>query len=404
MKILTVGASPYLLVRNGRMHADVIRRLRAEGHEVTGAAWHHDEGYYLPDDVGVSYFEDTETGEKLCRLFPFLPTSKSADAILYEIMKKVQPDLVISMGDYKEVDFIYSIKAMYPNLFKWIAIFPFDCLWVNEHHRERIEYADYVISTSGFGWANVSNLCNIEGEFIPYGPDPNKFQYQTKPKNEHPVYMISSQNSQTSNIGAFIRSMAQVKDILTLSGEQAIGRVHTNFYDPGDYDLELLVRRHKADNVILPDYFCSIKDGPNDADFAAMYSSADFFVETSVKSATALTMLESMMMGCVPMGMNAGRVGEILSLMPAEYQLIVPYETFLGAHEEEYSVISTDGLAEKVLESKKDIFEDRSKYEAASLAARKVAEQFSNINFLNNLVLTIGRVSIGRGSIAVESF
>lgn len=398
MKILTVGASPYLLVRNGRMNADVIRRLRAEGHEVTGAAWHHDEGYYLPDDVGVSYFEDAQTGEKICRLFPFLPSSKSADAVLYEIMKKVQPDLVISIGDYKEVDFVYSIKAMYPNLFKWIAVFPFDCLYINEHHRERIEYADYVVSTSEFGWKNVSTLCNVEGEHIPYGPDLSKFAYQRKAGNEHPIYMVSSQNSQISNIGAFIRAMALVKS----SGVQ--GRIHTNFYDPGDYDLELLIRRYGADNVFLPDYFCSIKDGPSDEEYANLYASADFFVETSVKSATALTMLEAMATGCVPIGMNSGRVGEILSLMPEEYRLVVPHETFLGAHEEEYSVISTQGLVEKVLESRKEVFEDRSKYEEASLAARQVAERFSHLNFLNSLVAAVERVSASEGSIAVESF
>lgn len=397
MKILTVGASPYLLVRNGRMHADVIRRLKAEGHEVTGAAWHHDEGYYLPDDAGVSSFEDTVTGEHFCRLYPFLPSSKGADALLYEIMKKVQPDIVISMGDYKEVDFIYSIKAMYPNLFRWIAIFPFDCLRINENHKDRIEYADYVISTSEFGWTNVSELCNVAGEFIPYGPDLTKFQYRPKIAGGQPVYMVSSQNSQTSNIGAFIRAMAK-------NPAEVSGRIHTNFYDPGDYDLELMIQRYGATNVSLPEYFCSIKEGLSDEDYAGLYATSDFFVETSVKSATALSMLESMAMGCVPIGMNVGRVGEILSLMPAEYRLFVPHETFNGAHEEEYSVISTEALAEKILDSKKDIFENRTKYEEASLAARTVAVRFSHSNFLNQLILALNRAALSSESIAVESF
>lgn len=188
------------------------------------------------------------------------------------------------------------------------------------------------------------------------------------------------------------------------AGPDFVGRIHTNFYDPGDYDLEMLIQRYQANNVSLPDYFCSIKDGPSDEEFANIYCAADFFVDTSVKSATALTMLESMAMGCVPIGMSSGRTGEIISMMPEEYRLLVPFETFLGAHEEEYSVISIPSLSEKISIYGKDLFADKHKYEEASKAARNIARQFSNVHFSNEIAVILNKVVKSKSSIAVESF
>lgn len=404
MKILTVGASPYLLVRNGRMNADVIRQLIEDGHEVTSAVWHHDEGFFLPDEGGLHHYEDETTGEKICQLYPFFPQSAQCDSVLYEIMKRVQPQLVISIGDYKDVDFIYSIKAMYPNIFKWIAVLPIDCLWINEHRKERLEYADYVVSTSQFGWVNVSNLCNIVGEFAPYGPDLDKFPFIERDPNSSPIFMISSQNSQNSNLGTFIKAMASAKDMLSLSGEEVAGKIHTNLYDSGDYDLDLLLSRYGASNVKLPSYYCSIRDGLPGELYAKEYASADFFVDTSLKSATALTMLEAMASGCVPIGMNSGRVGEIISLMPEEYQMFVPFETFIGSNEEEYAVMSVNGLVNAILEAKKEFASNPEKYRAASLAARRIAEQFSHQNFKRQIATVTRNTVSADSSIAVETF
>ncbi len=404
MKILTVGASPYLLVRNGRMNADLIRQLVADGHEVTSAVWHHDEGFFLPEEGGLHYFDDGDSGKRLCQLYPFFPQSTQADSVLYEIMKRIHPDVVISIGDYKDIDFIYSIKAMYPNIFKWIAVLPIDCLWVNENRRERLEYADYIVSTSEFGWTNVSNLCNVVGCFCPYGPNLDKFPFWARKPASAPVFMLSSQNSQNSNIGVFIKAMAIAKDILSLSGEGVVGKIHTNLYDSGDYDLDLLIGRYKATNVNLPSYFCSIRDGLSDDLFAQEYASADFFVDTSVKSATALTMLESMATGCIPIGMNYGRVGEVISALPKEYQIFVPFETFIGANEEEYAVMSVNGLADAVLRAKKDFASAPEHYRLASLAARKVAEQFSHKNFIHTMSAVTRNTASMVSSVAVETF
>jgi len=400
MRVMTFGASPYLLVRNGRMNADMLTQAKQEGHDVVSAVWHHDEGYFLPDDGGMHYFDD-DNGERICELYPFLPTPNNSEALLYEIMKKTAPDVLISIGDYKEVDFVYSIKAMYPNLFKWIAILPIDCSRVNENRKERIEYADYVISTTEFGWNDISNLCNIQGEHISYGPNHDIFNIEKVDVswNKSPVFLCSAKNAQASNLGAFIMAMGSVEK----SGNEVVGKIHTNLYDPGDYDLDLLLERYGASNCGLPEYFCSIKDSISDSELSKVYAHADFIVETSVKSATALGLLEAMAMGAVPIGMNSGRVGEIISLMPPQFQFFVPFETFIGSCEEEYSVISVEGLSRKIVELKK-VYEDIDLYLEASMAAVKVARRISNSEFRKRMTEVIEDVASKDSPIAVETF
>ena len=398
MNILTVSTSPYLLVRNGRMNSDIIKYFKGQGHKVTSAVWHHDEGFFLPDEGGLSFFED-EDGNQICELYPFMPQSQQAESLLYEMMKKIEPDVVISIGDYKEVSFIYSIKAMYPTLFKWIPILTVDCLPINEEFKDRIEYADYVISTSEFGWNNLNELCNIQGEFLPYGPDHSKF-YPIGKNGDKCTIFCSGKNSQASNLGALIKGMG----IVSKSGSDVRCKLHTNLYDIGDYELPLLIGRYGATNVELPEHFVSIKDSISDEELLEEYSQGDFIVDVSLKSATALSLLEGMAAGLIPMGPKAGRVGEIISLMPEEFQLFLPHETFIGGKEEEYSVISIEGFANKVNEVLNGIFKDTKKMKKASEAAIEVASRFSNSVFARGVGNIVETSFSSEAAISLESF
>jgi glycosyltransferase involved in cell wall biosynthesis len=401
MKILTIGASPYLLVRDGKINADIINLLKEQGHTVGSSVWHHDQGYFLPEDDGISYFQDSQ-GNIVCELYPLSTDKKETE--LYDLMKKFHPEIVISIGDYKDVDFVYSIKAMYPNLFKWIAVYPVECLWLNENYKERLEYADYSVCLSEFGWTNFSNVCNINGEFLSYGPNLDKFEFLSKIEKNTANFIVSAHNSQSSNLGAFIKSISSANEILSLCDEKVIANIHTNIHDSGDCDLELMIRRYHAKNVSLPDYYCSIKEGLPDDLYADFLRKGDFYIETSVKSATGLSMLESMAVGCIPIGMNVGRVGEIISMMPEEFQFFVEYETFIGSLEEEYSIISIKGLTDKILEVKKDLFDNKEKLKEASLAARRVSEKLSNKIFLQNFLEVINKVVATESSITLETY
>jgi glycosyltransferase involved in cell wall biosynthesis len=251
---------------------------------------------------------------------------------------------------------------------------------------------------------NLSHVCNIKGEFLPYGPNHDIFASNGRKSLESMKVISIAKNAQSSIVGAFIRAMGETKDILSLNEDNIEGILHTNLYDPGDYDLRLLIDRYKASNVHLPEMFVSVKDGPSDEEMAKMFNNAQFYVDCSVKSATGLGMLEAMACGCIPIGLDSGRIGEIISLLPKEFQFFVPYETYIGASEEEYSVVSIQGLAETLIELKQDVFSSPSIMNNMSLAAIEVAKKFSNKSFSDRLSDLVSEVSQTRDQIAVDTF
>jgi glycosyltransferase involved in cell wall biosynthesis len=388
MKILTIGASPYLLVRNGRIHADVINALKADGHEVSAAVWHHDEGYFMPSEEGIHAYE--KDGKNVCQLYPFTPKTDEASPFVYELMKLVQPQVVITIGDYKDTNFLYAIKAMYPSLFKWIAIYTFDASGILRNNKDAFEYTDYVISTSEFGWNELSSFATVQGQFFPYGPDHSKFVSKGSHMDRR-FMLCSARNAQSSNIPAFIEGVAKLP---------ATSVIHTNLYDVGDYSLESLKERYKADGLFLPTYYCSIKEGLSDDGMAGIYNETKAIVDCSLKSATALSLLEGMACGCIPVGPAYGRVGEIISQMPEGFQYYVSYNTFIGQNEEEFAIISPADLGAVL---SKILALDIPTLCELSAAASEISKKFSNTAFINNLRQVIETVSLTPLALALDS-
>jgi len=403
MNILTISASPYLLVRNGRMNSSVLRGLSSQGHNVATAAWHHDEGFFLPEEGGTHWFE--YENKKVCQVFPIEPQVQGS-AALYELMKQTQPDLVISIGDYKETDFIWEVKAMYPNLFKWMAVLCVECLYINENHKSALEYADKVISVNEFGLANVTGLANVNAEYVSFGPNHNVFGGPTALTDCPMKVICSAHNAQANNISAFIKSMGQINSMLSLTEDEKTikGYLHTNLYDPGEYDLDLLIDRYGSFNMNLPEKFVSVKDSITDEEMNDEYLASHVVVDCSVKSATGLTLLEGMASGCIPVGMDIGRSSEIIRQMPKDYQFFVPYETYIGSSEEEYSVISIEGLSQVLLEIKERVFDNAEALKTASDAARSISKKYAEQSFVEKIIELSVQVRNAKDEIAIESF
>lgn len=386
MKILTIGASPYLLVRNGKINSDIIEKLVSEGHEVSSTVWHHDEGYFMPSDEGVHSYE--KNGKILCTLFPFTPKTDEASPHIYELMKSVQPQLVITIGDYKDTNFIYAIKSMYPTLFKWIAVYTVDSKGISNINKDAFEYADYVVTTSEFGLKDISSFANIKGEFVPYGPNHEEFYCENKQRD---MILCSSRNAQTSNLPAFISS---VSDLETKS------YIHTNLYDPGDYNIDSLKNRYNANNLSYTEDYCSVKEGISIDKLRGIYNQSHIIVDCSIKSATGLSLLEGMACGCIPVGPNYGRVGEIISKMPEGMQFYIPYNIFTGQNEEELAIVSSQELSKII----RKILSDKELLEKASNESIKISSEFCNKKFLNKIISIIDKVNMSEQCLALHSF
>jgi glycosyltransferase involved in cell wall biosynthesis len=386
MKILTIGASPYLLVRNGKINADVIERLVSEGHQVSSAVWHHDEGYFMPSDEGVHTYE--KNSKPICQLYPFTPRTDEASPFVYELMKQVQPDLVITIGDHKDTNFVYAIKAMYPTLFKWIAIYTFDSKGLHPSSKDAFEYADASVFLSEFGVAEVLGLANIKYYYQSYGSNLEVFKEVEGFKREYVLW--SARNAQASNLPAFIMGTVDI-------GLKPY--IHTNLYDPGDYSIDWLKERYGAKDLEYTRDYCSIKEGIPASKLNEIYNRSLIMVDCSIKSATALSLLEGMACGCVPVGTSYGRVGEIIAKMPEGLRFTVPHNTFVGQNEEEYAIISHTALKSVLV----GLIKDKDRLAEASKEAKILSRHIGSKDFLDKLVNVIIRdVVSSRQSVALD--
>jgi len=384
MKILTIGASPYLLVRNAKINADIIEKFVSEGHEVSSAVWHHDEGYFMPSEEGVHSYE--KDGKHVCYLYPFTPKTEEASPFIYELMKRIQPDLVVTIGDYKDTNFVYAIKSMYPTLFRWVAVYTFDSCGISVASKDSFEYADAIVSTSEFGLKEISSFANVRATFIPYGPDSRDFVFD--PTSTRDRVLCSARNAQSSNLAAFIRASSGLDSY-----------IHTNLYDPGDYNLDILKERYKADKLSYTEDYCSIKEGVSLSKMNEIYNNSSVIVDCSIKSATGLSLLEGMRCGCVPVGPNYGRVGEIISKMPEGLRFFVPYCIFVGQNEEEFAIISSEALNQTLI----NLLHNKDKLKEASVAARNLSNQFSKQSFLEGFSNVVQEALLSKPVLALDS-
>lgn len=400
MRVLTVSASPCLTTKLSRMNSDVIRFFKDRGHTVGSAVWDHDTTWFTPDAQGRFFYETAEHGV-ICELYPFLQMRENSSPDVYEIMKKFQPDLVISIGDYQETDFVFAIKSMYPQLFKWVSVLTLDAMPLNDNRREAFDFMDLRVATTKEGAEAVSSQFGRACLYLPYGADVSVFRPLGRRSASGPfVVMNAGKNSQASGTAAFIRAVSDAHKRYP----DIVGYLHTNLHDAGDYDLHLLLDRYGANGVVrLPTEFSGLNDGIPSSLLNEKYNEADVYVDASVRSATALTCLEAMATGCVPLVTRVGSLGEVVSSLKQPSLSFIESVSYVGELEEEYQIASPADLTEKILR----LYELRQKenhlFHSISMESIGASAGFSRDRFLSELYQQASVLSKQGLKIAVES-
>jgi len=346
MKVLTVSASPYLLTRLGRMNNRIIRNLIDQGHDVGAAVWHHDDTYFMPEEDGRFLFSESD-GSTVCEMFPFDPHPEMSTPQLYEVMKKYQPEIVISIGDYVESDVVAAIKSMYPNLFKWVGVLTMGTHYVNPNWKDSLSYMDSAILTNERSLFSFLDLMGNEfpARYVPWGVDTSVFYPDGSPDPKGFLALNASKNSQQSNLGAFVQG---IKICNIIDSCKTKGHIHTNVNDPGDLDLyNLFLMYGMEDTISVPQKFISINEGIPDDDLRKLYSSADVFIDCSVKSATAMSMLEAMACGAIPLINYTGQLAVVATLVGKGYHTVKGL-SYIGENEEELAIASPVRIAESL--------------------------------------------------------
>jgi glycosyltransferase involved in cell wall biosynthesis len=403
MNIITVGTSPLLLLRNAKIHQDVLESCVREGHNVCCIAWSHDESYFMPDDSGEFFIDILD---KEIKLHPVVLQSQNTVGDVYEMMKKFKPDMVITIGEYYEADFISSIKTMYPSLFKWIVVLV-NQRPINDTHKELLEGADHILSVNSTGIEEIKKLrMNNDISLCNYGPDHSKFFVNNNRSGKTKV-LYSSRNTKLSNFLPIFKAARDFPDIDFY--------VHTNFYDMGEHDLDVLKERigggeNELSNLKLPTDFVSIKEGLSDLAMLELYNSCDIIVESSVTSATGLSLLEGMACGCVPIipkMFNGGVIDivtEYYSQGLEKYLNLINCEAFLGSRDDIYSIMQYGafaknlGMMDYIRKTNQEGFR---KYQSSAVA---VATKFSKENFQKHIINMVSDTYKKEHSFVIETF
>lgn len=391
MKILTVSSSPYLHVRNSVINREIILNLKKLGHEVCSAVWHHDEGYFMPDLDGVQSFE--HMNENICQLHPFEPQSQDSSIVLYELFKSFQPELVISIGDYHESLIPYTVKAMFPNFFKWIAILTIDSPTIHESVKNELQYVDHVVCLSEMAKDAVSLVYN--GPITKLNFVTEEYNFSLDKMNLEFSALNMSKNAQSSNIPAFIRSC---------SLSQSKGYLHTNIYDTGEYDIDNLLKRYDQGNMVkITDDFVSVKESVDRNRIQEIFNQNHVIVDCSGRAACALNVLDGMSAGMLPLAPSYGVFKEIISRMKDSHLFLAPYETFISEREEEFMVVSTIEMAKKLKEIHGIYVKNKNLFTEYCLQAKDIVKKYRKKDFIGSLLNIKEELSNQRDTIIVDS-
>jgi len=397
MRILTIGASPYLLTNLGKLHSDVIKYFKKAGHFVGSAVWHLDTTWFMGDEQNQFFYENNDNKSEL---FPFVNMVEQSATMIYEIMKKFQPDIVISMGDYEEHTCISPVRTLYPQLFKWIGIFALDALPVNQNEKEIIEGVDYAIATTKFGQKELARFIGEDSKYLPYGPNKKIFKDLQISKNENILKIINcSKNSQSANLGCFLQACSMYKN------EDISTYLHTNIYDVGDYDIHLLLDRWGIEeDILLPERYVGLNDGYEEAEMNDIYNDCDVVVDVSVKSSIGISILEGMTSGCIPVCTDVGAIGEVVHQLPEDCKFFVPSYEFLGKKEESYFIASHRGLSDKITELYNIKIDDIDRFNYIRKKCIEIASKYNNENFVLGLEKIVEEAAENNSKITIEDF
>jgi len=395
MRILTISASPYLLTKLGRLHSDVILNFYKQ-HTLYSAVWDHDLKWFSPDEQGHYFYE--KNGEKICQLLPYISQNPQISSPqLYEIFQKVKPELVISIGDYNEVDAIFAIKTLNSTKFKWVHVLTLNAGPIKDTFNDVFNYIDYVVHTNKKSKKMVSKLSPVANSFSYVGIDESVFFYKNNINNEKLNIISCAKNSQASGIGSILSSSQFLNKDFNLY-------LHTNLYDTGDYDLNLLKNRYDANEIVrFPENFVGLNDGTPDNELNDLYNDSDVFIDVSVRSATAIALIESMAAGCIPVVAPIGALKEIVDLLPEDCRFFVDGNLYIGSLEEEYYIVSPEHLSkiiQKIYNIKKH---NKGKFLEMKNNIVSVVKTLKRKDFLKKIEEAIDFVK-KENSVIVESF
>ena len=204
-KVLIVTSSPFNNTKLGKMCSQLMCYFRSKGLMVAAAAWDHDTSWYTEDEEGVCWYEFQN--QKVGPVYTVFNKGEGASTKLYEVIKKLEIDTVLSIGDFDEIEYIYAVKSLEKKNIEWINILNNGSVPINDNREELFNSIDYHI---------ILNK-ETEKEFKRLEIDEDKYSLQrwgsifsnqpSKPKSDKFGVVCVAKNCNQSNLGCFIKAV-----------------------------------------------------------------------------------------------------------------------------------------------------------------------------------------------------
>lgn len=393
MKILLVSASPYLKLRLGRICSTLLEYFsKQENIEIKAAVFSHDIQYFKPDN-NIYYYK--KNNEKICQLFPLYNEINRVTPQFYQIYNHYKPDVILSVSDYNEVDFIYALKKLIPEKFKWVGVLACDAVPINQSRKDVIKIMDQVISLNTDTYTEIEKITKLN-YYIPFGIDSKFWNNENRVKNIKPRVLLCGKNSQSTGIATAIIQAGK------RGSNQCQYVVHTNIDEKGDYDLKYLAKSKNA-NIKFPEKFNTLKDSISDQELRDLYKSCDVFVDLSMRSATGVSAIQAISCGCVPLLNNNGGLKDVLDAINHNFRYKISNCLFVGQLEQQYYVADIQNYQIQ-LGCVLNQINDDAKRKNYSKDLKSVAAHFNLQNFLTKIKDICLNVKIKQQEIQIFQF
>lgn len=398
MKVLVVGLCPYLVTSRSKVMAVVMKYLYISGYQVAGAVWGHDETYFLPADDGKFYYE---FDEHQIPITPFARDSKESISI-YEIIKILKPELVITVGDYNDYLYMKAVRH-FGSDFKWLFLLMNYSSPVNEEAMDLLEDVDGVLCSSEFGLKSIQHFCPTEiCDFEYLGANRGNFYLREDlSRGDRFRVMASGKPSQVDNLPMVMEAVALARESVDMELY-----LHTSLYDPGDYNLGQISARFdpKKEFIKFPEKYVSLRDEMDADELALEMNRSDVFVSVPLVSASSMSVFDAISCGCYPLMSDCGSNRNVANLLE-EYSegyktkdSLVPSTKLMTTGGTYLYICSPEDLAEKLLNLYK-------KYEIDEGGRKGLSEftlEHSRGNYLDKLSKMLAEVRKRNSIICLE--
>jgi glycosyltransferase involved in cell wall biosynthesis len=288
--------------------------------------------------------------------------------MLYSIMMAAKPDLVITIGDYWDFQYMQEMKIRMDFTFKWLPYITIETDEIEEKFLSTLQYADAIAVPTNYGRIALEEIKQKPIHVVPYGVD-KKF-HKVSPEKRAELreerecsdkirFITVARNTSRKNLPALLQA---VKLICHRDPHRKMQfYVHTNLDSIDDqerpfFDLRSLAAKFDVEDwFVFPEETTSVFDSPNDDYLVDEYNSSDFFVTPSICEGFGIPLYEAMACGLPVIANNASCFPEHLGQTnsnhgPVERGFLVGNRVEVVAPAKLVKVIRPDALGQAIWE------------------------------------------------------